>query len=486
MSQATTSRIGARKSVLIIDLLSGPLSRLTDQLLKIGCEVATTISVNDALEEIIKSKPGAVLLNLNASPEASFELLERLREEANTTPIVVVSEGLSTETAIRVMRLGAYEYLPFDAIPEKIISVVNHIIKEKKYDKALEPVQPKLHHGEYDYELVGESPEMLEIAKLIGQVAPTDASVLIMGESGTGKELIAKLIYMNSNRRDKPFLSVNSAAIPDALLESELFGHEKGSFTGAYTRKLGKFEQCNGGTIFLDEIADMSPMTQSKILRVLQEQEFERIGGGQTIKVDVRVIAATNKSLVKAIKENTFRVDLFYRLKVISVYLPPLRERKSDIPLLINYFTNRYCNDCGRELKGVSSEALKQLVDYPWPGNVRELENNVHTAVVMCKEDRLMPEHFPVLSDKGETLRLNLEEIENDYTRMFNDIISPSFDKIAKISSGHIYQHMMGAMEKALYSAALKFCGSNQVRASQLLGVSRNTLRDRIKKFGLY
>ncbi|MCP4631684.1 MAG: sigma-54-dependent Fis family transcriptional regulator [candidate division Zixibacteria bacterium] len=486
MTQIVSTQIETRKEVLIIDSYSGPLLKLSEQLLQIGCEVATSFSISDALRVITTSHPRVVLLNLNVNPEDSFRFLEKLRETGNTTPIVVISEGLSTETAIRVMKLGAYEYLPLDANPEKIVSVVNHLVKKSSYKKGLEPIERVGKDESEESELIGNSPEMVEIAKVIGQVAGSDVSVLIMGESGTGKELIAKQIFKNGNRRDKPFLSVNSAAIPDSLLESELFGHEKGSFTGAYSRKLGKFEQCNGGTIFLDEIADMSLVTQSKILRVLQEQEFERVGSNQTIKVDVRVVAATNKSLISAIKENKFRVDLYYRLKVVAIYLPPLRERKEDIPLLIDYFLKRYCQECNHQIEGVHPDALKLLRNYPWPGNVRELENNIHTAVVMCKERTLIPEHFPVLSDRQETINIDIEEVEDSYTKMFNDLISPVYKKIVSTSSGNIYQHMLTAMEKALYSATLKYCSSNQVKASEILGVSRNTLRDRVKKFGLY
>jgi transcriptional regulator with GAF, ATPase, and Fis domain len=364
------------------------------------------------------------------------------------------------------------------------VGLVNRVIRKPAHLKGLEPFSqdPAFIPGE----IIGRSSEMVEIAKIIGQVAATDASVLIMGESGTGKELVARSIYRNSLRKDKPFLSVNCAALPETLLESELFGHEKGSFTGAYTRKLGKFEVCNGGTLMLDEIADMSPLTQSKVLRVLQEQSFERVGGTDTIKVDVRIIAATNKSLVNLIKEGKFRVDLFYRLKVVSVYLPPLRERKGDIPLLVEHYIKIYSDETSKAISGISKTALDGLMKYSWPGNVRELENNIHTAVVMSKGDVLLPEHFPVLSDQHESVRIDIEKIEEDYAKMFSDIIGPNFEKLVNISGNHIYHHLQSGFEKALFSAALKYTGSNQVKASDLLGISRNTLRDRISKYGLY
>jgi DNA-binding NtrC family response regulator len=382
------------------------------------------------------------------------------------------------------MKSGAYEFVtkPFNL--DKIATLVNRVMKKSSHLKGLETFS--MEPGIIEGEIIGRSPEIVEIAKIIGQVAATDASVLIMGESGTGKELVARSIYKNSLRKDKPFLSVNCAALPETLLESELFGHEKGAFTGAYTRKLGKFEVCNGGTILLDEIADMSPLTQSKVLRVLQEQEFERVGGTETIKVDVRMIAATNKSLVSLIKEGKFRVDLFYRLKVVSIYLSPLRERRTDIPLLLDHFMRIYARETGKEIAGISKAALEGLVRYSWPGNIRELENNIHTAVVMAKGEVLLPEDFPVLSEHRETVRIDLEQIEADYAKMFSEILAPNFEKIVNISGSHIYHHLQSGFEKALISSVLRYTGSNQVKASELLGISRNTLRDRISKYGLY
>ncbi|MBD3233151.1 MAG: response regulator [candidate division Zixibacteria bacterium] len=486
MTTDTVSKVNIRKGVLVVDSIAGPLVALSGELTKLNCQVFTSFSYSEALKEITESQPKVILVNITGDTKQAFEFLRDLQGINSNIPVVVTSEQTSAESAIQVMKFGAYEYLPLDGNHDKIIGIVNNIVNKSDYTKALGPVHFRERKPDTQTALIGNSPEMVEIAKLIGQVASSDASVLIMGESGTGKELVAKLIYENSDRSDKPFLSVNSAAIPDTLLESELFGHEKGAFTGAFSKKLGKFELCNGGTIFLDEIADMSLSTQSKILRVLQQQEFERLGGTQNIKVDVRVITATNKSLVRAIKENKFRVDLFYRLKVVSIYIPPLRDRKNDIPLLIDHFLEYYCRECSRSIEGVNPDAVKQLMQYPWPGNVRELENNIHTAVVMCKEHILQPEHFPILSEKRESVKIDPGELEEDYTKMFDEVIRPTFDKIAVVSEGNVYEHIMSAVEKALYSEALRYCGSNQVKASNLLGVSRNTLRDRVKKFGLY
>ena len=440
----------------------------------------------EALENIDNLKPDLVLLDINLPGMSGIEILKEMKEKELKIPVIVITGFISTEAAIETMKQGAYEFVTKPFQLEKLAKIVDKALLEKKgggdssgFGREDRP------EGEEDL-IVGKSQEIVEIAKLIGQVAPTDASVLVMGESGTGKELVARAIHRNSLRKDRPFLSVNCAALPEALLESELFGYEKGAFTGAYQRKLGKFEQGDKGTIFLDEIADMSLMTQSKVLRVLQEQEFERVGGNQSTKVDVRIIAATNKSLVNCIKEGNFRVDLFYRLKVVSIYLPPLRERRSDIPLLADYFLKKYAKLISKNVEGISDSGLKVLQKYPWPGNVRELENNMHTAVVMSKGGLLLPEHFPVYSENRERLEIDFEKVKKDYYKVFSEILEPVFPKILANSDGHIYDHLEEALERTVFDLSLKYCQGNQVKTSELLGVSRNTLRDRMKKFGLF
>jgi transcriptional regulator with PAS, ATPase and Fis domain len=309
---------------------------------------------------------------------------------------------------------------------------------------------------------------------------------LIFGESGTGKELVSRAIHRNSRRRNDMFLSVNCAALSDTLLESELFGHEKGAFTGAYFKRIGKFEQCHKGTIFLDEVADMSMLTQGKVLRILQEKEFERLGGNETIKVDVRTITATNKSLVQCMKDGSFRVDLFYRLKVVSIYLPPLRERKEDIPLLVDHFVKKYNSTMDKNIRSISKKAKAFLQKYIWPGNIRELENNIHTAMVMAKSEVLQPEDFPIFSESSNKVEIDLEGLQDNYTEMFTRLIDPIFPKLIAGSEGRAYHLMQSSMEKALISACLKHCNSNQVKAAEMLGISRNTLRDRISRYNIY
>jgi DNA-binding NtrC family response regulator len=473
-----------KKSVLVVDDDPQIITALGECLNNFNYDMKVATNGAEALLKAADPELSLVMLDVNLPDASGLELLNKIKEKNANLPVIIMTGFVSTEAAIEAMKQGAYEFVtkPFNL--DKISTLVNRVMKKSTHLRGLETFSKE--PGIIPGDIIGRSSEMVEIAKIIGQVAATDASVLIMGESGTGKELVARSIYKNSLRKDKPFLSVNCAALPETLLESELFGHEKGSFTGAYTRKLGKFEVCSGGTILLDEIADMSPLTQSKVLRVLQEQEFERVGGTDTIKVDVRMIAATNKSLVNLIKEGKFRVDLFYRLKVVSVYLPPLRERRSDLPLLIDHFIQIYSRETGKAITNISKPALDGLLKYSWPGNVRELENNIHTAVVMAKADMLLPEDFPVLSEHRETVRIDLEQIEADYAKMFSEVLTPNFEKIMSISGSHVYHHLQSGFEKALISAVLRFTSSNQVKASELLGISRNTLRDRISKYGLY
>jgi len=427
----------------------------------------------------------AILLDVNLPGLSGLDVLRQLKVYDTNAPIIMISGFISTGNAMEAMREGAFEYLtkPFEI--QKLIDTVNKAcgFKGARIKVVSETVDPNIQ--EID-EIVGQSSEIVEIAKMVGQVAKTDAAVLIFGESGTGKELIARAIHRNSHRRNKPFLSVNCAALAETLLESELFGHEKGAFTGAYFKRLGKFEQADQGTIFLDEIADMSMLTQSKLLRALQEKKFERVGGNETIEVDVRVVAATNKSLVQCMKEGSFRVDLFYRLKVVSIYIPPLRERRDDITLLADHFVKHFSGVLGKEIRGISQKALTMLNKYTWPGNVRELENNVHTACVMTKSNVLQPEDFPVYSEIDSNVEIDLDNLQDDYTEMFGKIIDPVLPKLINNSPGKIYYFLESSLEKALIASCLKHFGSNQVKTSEILGISRNTLRDRMARYSIY
>ncbi len=475
------------KNILLVDDdkdLSQSLANLFDSdkfnfdFLEDGTSVSQYVRENDSLD--------LVMLDVNLPSMSGLDVLKQIKSVKDNLPVIVISGFVSTENAIEAMREGAFEYLtkPFEI--DKLIDSVN---KACGYASSLRhPVAPATDesavHG-ID-EIVGKSPEIVEIAKLIGQVAKTEAAVLIFGESGTGKELVARAIHRNSKRRSNSFLSVNCAALHETLLESELFGHEKGAFTGAYFKRIGKFEQTDKGTLFLDEIGDMSMLTQSKLLRVLQEKCFERVGGNESINVDVRMIAATNKSLVQAMKEGSFRVDLFYRLKVFSIFIPPLRERRSDIPLLVDHFVHRISTQLGQPAKEVSRKALQLIMKYQWPGNVRELENNVHTALVMSKGESIQPEDLPIYAEGDARVDIDLDTLKDDYTDSFKKIVEPIMPKLIANSPGQIYHFLESAFERAVISSCLRHFDGNQVKTSETLGISRNTLRDRISRYGLY
>ncbi len=439
----------------------------------------------NALDVVEETNPDLVLLDVNLPSGSGLDVLRDIKSKNADLPVIIISGFISTENAIKAMREGAYEYITKPFQMERLMMTISKAVGSVKTDPGSAQTLKK-RAGIHEDEIVGMSPEIVEIAKLIGQVAESDANVLIFGESGTGKELVARAIHRNSKREEKPFLSVNCAALTETLLESELFGHEKGAFTGAYARKLGKFELANGGTIFLDEVADMSLATQSKLLRVLQQQQFERVGGEQTIDVDCRVLAATNKSLVTAMKEGRFRVDLFYRLKVVSIFLPPLRERRGDISLLVEHFISMYSGLTNKQVRGISKQALKLLMNHQWAGNVRELENNIHTAVVMTKNEVLQPEDFPIFTDQEDQVPVDFEAIKDDYTKMFDDLLEPVFDRILNVSAGQVYYHLQSALEKSMIKKTLARHSSNQVKTAQILGVSRNTLRDRMQKYEIF
>ncbi len=475
------------KNILLVDDdkdLSQSLANLFDsdkfnfKFLEDGTEVSRYVNDNDEID--------VVMLDVNLPSMSGLEVLRQIKEVRDELPVIVISGFVSTENAIEAMREGAYEYL---TKPFQIDKLIDTVTKACGYSggKKMQQVAPTGTTVEKGVEeIIGQSPEIVEIAKLIGQVAKTDAAVLIFGESGTGKELVAQAIHRNSNRRHNDFLSVNCAALHETLLESELFGHEKGAFTGAYFKRIGKFEQCAKGTLFLDEIGDMSMLTQSKLLRVLQEKKFERVGGNETIEADVRIIAATNKSLVQSMKEGSFRVDLFYRLKVFSIFLPPLRERRTDIPLLIDHFVKRHSGQLGREGKPVSKKAMQMLLNYPWPGNVRELENNIQNALVISKSDELLSEDFPIFSEDAGKVEVNLETLQDDYTDTFAQIIAPVMGKLIANNPGQVFHFLESAFERAVISACLKQFDGNQVKTSEALGISRNTLRDRISRYNIY
>jgi two-component system nitrogen regulation response regulator GlnG len=401
--------------------------------------------------------------------------------------VIMMTAYGTTQTAIEAMKLGAYDYLlkPFD-VP-RLKQIVLNALKAARDMKQVVSYEPLLESEDYDLGIIGRSEAMQNVFKIIGQLAGSNATALITGESGTGKELVARAIYHHSKRSGLPFLAINCAAIPENLLESELFGHEKGAFTGATTQRIGKFEQCNGGTIFLDEIGDMALATQAKILRVLQSGSFERVGGNQTLQVDVRVVAATHKALEQAVAAREFREDLFYRLNVVRIHIPPLRERREDVPLLVNYFLKKFSQTQGRPPKSIAASTLLSLQRFHWPGNVRELENTIQRAIVMAKGDALLPGDLPALISNapapagGEQASAAPAPAPADETRPAD--MAALSRALFQWAREQPKLKILPAVERELIIQALLETKGNQVRSAKLLGISRATLRKRVEKF---
>ena len=442
-------------------------------------------SGEEGLQAIPGLKPDLVIMDVRMGGMTGLETLAKIREHDAKLPVIMMTAYGTTQTAIEAMKLGAYDYLlkPFD-IP-KLKEVVNAALDASRAMKQVVSYEPLLESEDYDLGIVGRSAPMQEVFKMIGQLATSSATALITGESGTGKELVARAIYSHSVRSDKPFLAINCAAIPENLLESELFGHEKGAFTGATSQRIGKFEQCNGGTIFLDEIGDMSLPTQTKILRVLQDGAFERVGGREAVKVDVRVIAATNKDLETSVAEKEFREDLFYRLNVVRIRMPALRERPGDIRLLVNYFLRIFAKRLGKAVTSVQKEALEALEVHSWPGNVRELENVIERAFVVSKGDALLLGDLPEeLSGSTSAPVARADAVANEAAPVPSNIEALAA-QLFRLAREDKELAVIPAVERELIICALKETGGNQVQASKLLGITRATLRKRVEKFGI-
>lgn len=443
-----------------------------------------------AVRRVRNEHPNVAILDICLPKKSGLEVLQEIKKIDPGLSVIMTTGYQTTQNAIEAMKHGAYDYLtkPFEI--QKLKTIVlkalecNLLNRKVRYARKSEQIVGD--DLEEDI-MIGSSPEMIQIWKMVGKVADSDTTVLIQGESGTGKELMARAIYNNSRRNNKPFLAVNCAALQENLLESELFGHEKGAFTDAYTRRIGKFEQCHGGTIFLDEIGEMSLWNQGKLLRVLENQEFERVGGNETIKVDVRVITATNASLLNAVKEKRFRLDLFYRIRVVSFFLPPLRERLEDLPLLVDLFIRKFAWKYNKTINGISPEAIDLLMGHHWEGNIRELKNIINSATLFCKGDILVPEDFEsFLQTKSKVKKANPEiAVGTDYYAAFLNMLEPSFNDICAKNNGFVFERMTTGLEKAVIRMAMEKSNNNQVLAAKTLGISRNTLRDRLERYRL-
>jgi two-component system nitrogen regulation response regulator GlnG len=437
----------------------------------------------EALSLIQANAYDLAILDIKMPGLSGLELLAKVKELKNDLLVVIMTAEASMKNAIEAMKRGAYDYItkPFDL--DVIDAIIEKIDKAREMTSQVTLLKEEL-KDRYQLEktIIGNSPAMREVYKTIGKVAPSDITILIQGESGTGKELIARAIHFNSKRLGKPFIALNCAAIPKELLESELFGFEKGAFTGAFERKLGKFEQANGGTIFLDEIGDMPLDLQAKILRVLQEKEITRTGGNQSIAVDTRIVAATNQDLEERVREKAFREDLYYRLNVVPIHLAPLRERKEDIPLLFDYFLKSACSEMETATKQCSTDALQMLTQYPWPGNVRELENIIKRAVILSADPLLTIADFPGLTNQKTGQQRN-EELSLE--ALVDTKLRSSLDNLEKMETGDLYCMVLEQVERPLIRFVLEKTRNNQVKAADILGINRNTLRKKIQELGV-
>lgn len=440
-------------------------------------ELLTASAGLEGLQVVADHQPDVVVLDINLPDMSGLDVFRQIQAQDARIPVIFITGHGTTDTAIEAMKLGAFDYLlkPLELAPlETLVERAFEISRLMRVPARTEIEGP----SDGADIIVGRCPAMQEVYKSIGRIAPQEVTALIMGETGTGKELVARAIYQHSRRASGPFLAINCAAIPENLLESELLGHEKGAFTGADRRRIGKFEQCSGGTLFLDEIGDMTPLTQAKILRVLQDQQFERVGGNETIKTDVRIIAATNRDLQRMIADNSFRSDLYYRLSVFTITLPPLRERGEDLMLLVQYFLDRYGLELGKEIVQTSPEAVEMLRRYSWPGNLRELQSVIKQALLKSTGPVLLPEFLPQFVEAGTHSQVETPgTVPSELDRLIEDGL--------RSNAPDLYESVLIQVKRRLLTRALQETGGNQLRAAKVLGISRSTLRNDLKSLGI-
>jgi len=453
--------------ILVVDDDRGMQDMLDIMLSRAGYQVATADDGAAALEIIRKKKFDLVITDLKMPRVDGIELLRGVKEAAPETAVILLTAFASGETALAAMREGAYDYVEKNFNVDDLLTIVRDALEKREAERKEGPaVQQEGNNTRYFGTMVGRSKEMQKVYALIGKVADTPANVLLLGESGTGKELVARAIHGNSARKAKPFVAINCGGIPENLLESELFGYMKGSFTGAFADRAGLFEVARGGTIFLDEIAELPVVLQVKLLRVLQERTIRRIGGSEDIKTDVRIISATNQDLQEKVRRGEFREDLYFRLNVIPIHIPPLRKRREDIPLLVQYFIEKYAREFGKEVKRISAYALELLMRYPFPGNIRELENIIERSVALESSSIILPENL-VIAEEG-----------NGAAAAAN----PSGD----FPEGGIdLNRELERFEREIIRKALEKARGSKTKAASLLGVSFPSLRHRLEKLGM-
>jgi len=454
---------------------------LSKALKKQGYTVDVAEDGNQARSMVQERDYDLAILDIKMPGASGLEVLTFIRDEHPATLVIIMTAEATMEHAVTAMKNGAYDYLtkPFDlsALDAIIYKATKAAEVTEQIDQLKSEIQSQYSFGR---SIIGNSQTMQNVYKTLGRVAGSDVTVLITGESGTGKELIARAIHMNNPRLGKPFVALNCAAIPRELLENELFGHERGAFTGATERKAGKFEQAEGGTLFLDEIGDMPLELQAKLLRVLQEKEITRTGGQQTIKVNVRIVAATNQNMAEQVETRSFREDLYYRLNVVPILLPALRERREDIPALVDFFLQKARQDFGIDTIECSVQALELLKNHSWPGNVRELENTIKRASLLCPNHVLTPADFPDLCARGSTIP-NEDSLEALVSRK----LESSLAQMNLSEMNNLYEMVLHQIERPLINIVLQKARCNQVRAAEILGINRNTLRKKINTLNI-
>jgi two-component system response regulator AtoC len=482
------------RSVLVVDDDADIRALLSDLLKDEGYKVRTADSAAKAVAEITKSRPDLVMMDVKLPDQDGITLLKQLKRDEPELEVIVMTAFGGSSTAIKAMEHGAYDYVtkPFEI--DDLTATLKRVFEHADMSHEVTALRLELGKNAAERErIVGSSKPMLEVFKLIGKVASADATVLVTGESGTGKELIAEALHRASKRNPHPLVKVSCAALPESLLETELFGHEKGSFTGAMTMRKGRFETANKGTIFLDEIGEMTLGTQTKLLRILQEREFERIGSSVPIKIDIRVIAATNRNLSEEVEKGKFREDLYYRLNVIHIHMPPLRERKDDIPLLVEHFLAKFRHAANAIPTSITEEALAKLVAYDWPGNVRELENAIERAVVLARGNPITLEYLPFGDRREARDRARLagrrSRLEDESDAELDEAAAAAEEAGASASNGNAeggsFKDRVAALEKQLIKEALDRAGGNRTKAADELGIYRRLLYAKIKEYGL-
>jgi two-component system nitrogen regulation response regulator GlnG len=462
-------------SLLVIDDEPSVLYSFRRVFEEAGREVWTASLAADGLEQVRSRNPDVVVLDIQLPDRSGLDVFHDIQALDPKRPVIFITAHGTTETAIEAMKHGAFDYLVKPVDLDRLSQILERAFEAARLMRvpAVLPVE------ESGDRIVGRSLVMQEMCKAIGRIAPQDVNVLILGESGTGKELVARALYHHSRRTLKPFLAINCAAIPEGLLESELFGHEQGAFTGANRRRIGKFEQCNGGTLFLDEIGDMSPLLQSKMLRVLQEQRFERVGSNETVMTQVRVLTATNKDLEKLVEEGRFRVDLYYRLKVVTIRVPPLRDRPDDVAELAHYFLFQFNRDLGMDLRGFDPQALEYLRAYAWPGNVRELQGVIKQAMLNSSGHTLVAEFLP------ENVKGNTTPAAEAPASGPEQGLAGWIEGLLQGQEKDLYARVLQEVDRVLLRKVLQHTHGHQAQASDLLGLNRTTLRHKLRDLGM-